>query len=161
ELALPLLRQERDDLAAPVEEQVAIPPDGVDAVRARDPLGVARVPRVLRSLHLLRRRLPRERRQRRPVLRHEAPFVSSSRSLTKPEMVAYAYRCWSVQRDVRALLRRPLVVAPMGGGPSTPELVIAAAEAGALGMLAGAYKTAEVVAAEVAAVRAASDEAFG
>jgi nitronate monooxygenase len=49
----------------------------------------------------------------------------------------------------------------MGGGPSTPELVVAAAEAGALGMLAGGYKTAETVLAEVAAVRAATGEAFG
>ena len=39
------------------------------------------------------------------------------------------------------LLRRPVVVAPMAGGPSTAELVIAAAGAGALGFLAAGYKT--------------------
>ncbi len=49
----------------------------------------------------------------------------------------------------------------MGGGPSTPELVVAAAESDALGMLAGGYKTSEAVLSEVAAVRAATDEAFG
>lgn len=63
--------------------------------------------------------------------------------------------------DVRALTRRPLVVAPMAGGPSTPRLVVAAAEAGALGMLAGGYKTPQAVASEIAAVRAASAEPFG
>ena len=49
----------------------------------------------------------------------------------------------------------------MAGGPSTPDLVVAAAEAGALGFLAGGYKTAEAVAAEMAAVRAATGSAFG
>ncbi len=49
----------------------------------------------------------------------------------------------------------------MGGGPSTPDLVVAAAESGALGMLAGGYKTSEAVLSEIAAVRAATDEAFG
>jgi nitronate monooxygenase len=38
------------------------------------------------------------------------------------------------------LLRRPLAVAPMAGGPSTTELVIAAARAGALGFLAAGFQ---------------------
>jgi nitronate monooxygenase len=63
--------------------------------------------------------------------------------------------------DVRALLRRLIVVAPMAGGPSSPALVIAAAEAGAFGMLAGGYKTAAAVKAEIEAVRAATSEPFG
>src|SRR5690349_19667986 len=50
-------------------------------------------------------------------------------------------------------LLRPVVVAPMAGGPSTPELVIAAGKAGALGFLAAGYKTPEAVEAEVRAVR--------
>jgi len=49
----------------------------------------------------------------------------------------------------------------MAGGPSTPALVIAAAEAGALGFLAGGYKTAADMAAEVARVRSATSRAFG
>jgi len=49
----------------------------------------------------------------------------------------------------------------MAGGPSTPALVIAAAEAGAVGFLAGGYKTAHQVAAEIALVRAASPGPFG
>ena len=53
------------------------------------------------------------------------------------------------------LLRGPIVVAPMAGGPSTPDLVVAAAEAGALGFLAAAYKTVEAMEAETDAVRSA------
>jgi nitronate monooxygenase len=53
------------------------------------------------------------------------------------------------------LSRLPLLVAPMGGGPSTPALVIAAAQAGALGFLAAAYKTVEAMEAEIDAVQAA------
>ena len=59
------------------------------------------------------------------------------------------------------LLPRPVVVAPMAGGPSTTELVIAAARAGALGFLAAGYKTAEAMTVEIAAVRAATGEPFG
>lgn len=36
-------------------------------------------------------------------------------------------------------LAGPIIVAPMGGGPTTPELVAASSNAGALGSLAGAY----------------------
>jgi nitronate monooxygenase len=49
----------------------------------------------------------------------------------------------------------------MGGGPSTPALVAAAAEAGGLGFLAAGYQSADAVRAQVAAVRAATDGAFG
>lgn len=63
--------------------------------------------------------------------------------------------------SLRDVLRRPIVVAPMGGGPSTPALVAAAAGAGALGFLAAGYKTADAVMAEIEAVRRATAEAFG
>ncbi len=59
------------------------------------------------------------------------------------------------------LLRHPIVVAPMAGGPSTPTLVVAAANAGALGFLAAGYKSTEAMAAEISAVRAATTKAFG
>jgi nitronate monooxygenase len=49
----------------------------------------------------------------------------------------------------------------MAGGPSVPGLVIAAARAGALGFLAGGYKTAEGMLAEISAVRAAGVPRFG
>jgi nitronate monooxygenase len=64
-------------------------------------------------------------------------------------------------RSLTDLLPRPVVVAPMAGGPSTTGLVIAAARAGALGFLAAGYKTAEAMTAEIAAVRAATGEPFG
>jgi nitronate monooxygenase len=53
------------------------------------------------------------------------------------------------------LARRPIVVAPMGGGPSTPALVTAAAGAGALAFLAGGYKTAAAMRSEIDTVAAA------
>ncbi|HLK79853.1 MAG TPA: nitronate monooxygenase [Streptosporangiaceae bacterium] len=59
------------------------------------------------------------------------------------------------------LLRSRIVVAPMAGGPSRPELVVAAGRAGALGFLAAGYKAPAAMAAEIAAVRAATGEPFG
>nr|WP_221374678.1 nitronate monooxygenase [Actinoplanes polyasparticus] len=49
-------------------------------------------------------------------------------------------------------LIRPLVVAPMAGGPSTPALVTAATAAGATGFLAAGYKSPPAVEAELRAV---------
>ncbi|MEU7907196.1 nitronate monooxygenase [Actinoplanes sp. NPDC049118] len=51
-------------------------------------------------------------------------------------------------------LERPVVVAPMAGGPSTARLVAAAASAGAVGFLAAGYKVPDAVAREVAELRA-------
>ncbi len=53
------------------------------------------------------------------------------------------------------------MVAPMSGGPTTPELVASAAQAGALGFLASGYKTAAAMDADLAALRAISGAAFG
>jgi nitronate monooxygenase len=64
-------------------------------------------------------------------------------------------------RRLTDLLPHPVVVAPMAGGPTTAELVVAAARAGALGFLAAGYKTAEAMTAEIAAVRSATTEPFG
>ncbi|MFL6157691.1 MAG: NAD(P)H-dependent flavin oxidoreductase [Marmoricola sp.] len=49
----------------------------------------------------------------------------------------------------------PVLAAPMAGGPSTPALVVAAARAGSLGFLAGGYKSAAELGAQVEEVRAA------
>ena len=49
----------------------------------------------------------------------------------------------------------------MAGGPTTTDLVIAAAGAGALGFLAAGYKTPAAMTAEIAAVRVATAEPFG
>ena len=56
------------------------------------------------------------------------------------------------------LLRRRIVVAPMAGGPSTTELVVAAGRAGALGFLAAGYKTPAAMTAEAAAAAAGDTE---
>src|SRR5437763_13716454 len=58
-------------------------------------------------------------------------------------------------------LTHPIVQAPMGGGPSTPELAIAVSQAGGLGFLAAAYRNADDVGAEIDQVRAGTDQAFG
>jgi nitronate monooxygenase len=50
-------------------------------------------------------------------------------------------------------LTLPVLAAPMAGGPSTPQLVVAAARAGSLGFLAGGYKTPEALAGQIAEVR--------
>lgn len=55
----------------------------------------------------------------------------------------------------------PVVAAPMAGGPTTPDLVIAASTAGGLGQLAAGYLTPERVASDIAAVRAGGVETFG
>jgi nitronate monooxygenase len=57
-------------------------------------------------------------------------------------------------------LARPIVQAPMGAGPSTPELAAAVAGAGGLGFLAAGYKSADGLAAEIAATRELT-ESFG
>jgi nitronate monooxygenase len=53
----------------------------------------------------------------------------------------------------------PIIAAPMAGGPSTPALVNAVADAGGFGFLAAGYKTPEALEAEIKAVR--GTEAFG
>src|ERR1700752_987152 len=70
ELALPLSGQELHDLIATGDEDVAIAPDRVKGVGARDVHRVARVPGVLGCLHLLRGGLGGEWRKRRALLRH-------------------------------------------------------------------------------------------
>jgi nitronate monooxygenase len=58
-------------------------------------------------------------------------------------------------------LRLPIVQAPLAGGPSTPALAAAVAEAGGLGFLAAGYKTADAVRADIAALRELTDLPFG
>jgi nitronate monooxygenase len=49
----------------------------------------------------------------------------------------------------------PIAAAPMAGGPSTPALVTAGAAAGGIGFLAAGYKTPDVLAEQIDAVRSA------
>lgn len=62
--------------------------------------------------------------------------------------------------DIRGL-RRPVVVAPMAGGPSTPELAAAGSNAGGLGFLAAGYLTADGLAERVTAARKLTTEPLG
>jgi nitronate monooxygenase len=55
----------------------------------------------------------------------------------------------------------PIVQAPMGGGPSTPELAAGVSGAGGLGFLAMGYKSPEAVREEISAVRARTRRPFG
>jgi len=58
-------------------------------------------------------------------------------------------------------MRGPVIQAPMGGGPSRPELAAAVSNAGGLGFLAAGYKPAAEMQAEIAATRRLTDEPFG
>lgn len=57
-------------------------------------------------------------------------------------------------------IEHPVIAAPMGGGPSTPELVAAVSGAGGMGSLAGAYLTPAQIADEIRRVRALTDRPF-
>ncbi|MCO1598947.1 nitronate monooxygenase [Micromonospora sp. RHAY321] len=63
--------------------------------------------------------------------------------------------------SVLSVLRHPIVVAPMAGGPSTPALVAAASAAGGLGFLAAGMIDAGRLGADVAEVRGRTDRPFG
>jgi nitronate monooxygenase len=58
-------------------------------------------------------------------------------------------------------LEHPIVQAPMGGGPSTPALAAAVADAGGLGFLAAGYKPVDAVRADIEALRALTGRPFG
>jgi nitronate monooxygenase len=58
-------------------------------------------------------------------------------------------------------LQHPIVLAPLAGGASTPELAAAVSEAGGLGFLAGGYLTTEVLEGRIARVRELTDAPFG
>jgi nitronate monooxygenase len=66
-----------------------------------------------------------------------------------------------VSRFTPDSLKHPIVQAPMGGGPSTPELAAAVGNAGGLGFLAAGYKTAAAVRKDVAALRELTGAPFG
>ena len=57
--------------------------------------------------------------------------------------------------------RLPIVLAPMAGGPSTPELAAAVSTAGGFGFLAAGYLTAESLTDRIRATRALTTEPFG
>ncbi|GAA0237793.1 nitronate monooxygenase [Cryptosporangium japonicum] len=58
-------------------------------------------------------------------------------------------------------IERPIVQSPMAGGATTPELVAAVADAGALGFVAAGYLTAGQLRDQIAAVRERTRTPFG
>ena len=58
-------------------------------------------------------------------------------------------------------LATPVVLAPLAGGPSTPELAAAVGEAGGLGFLASGYLTAAATAGRIESLRSLSSAPFG
>ncbi len=58
-------------------------------------------------------------------------------------------------------LDAPVILAPLGGGPSTPELAAAVSEAGGLGFLASGYLSASSIAERIRATRALTDRPIG
>ncbi|HET7232519.1 MAG TPA: nitronate monooxygenase [Longimicrobium sp.] len=57
-------------------------------------------------------------------------------------------------------IEHPIIAAPMGGGPSTPELVAAVCNAGGMGSIAGAYLSPAQLQDEIRRVRALTDRPF-
>ncbi len=55
----------------------------------------------------------------------------------------------------------PIALAPMAGGPSTPELCAAVADAGGLGFLAAGYLSTDELGARIERTRALTDRPFG
>ena len=58
-------------------------------------------------------------------------------------------------------LERPIVQAPLAGGPSTPALAAAVCEAGGLGFLAAGYKPVDAVRADLETLRGLTGRPFG
>lgn len=58
-------------------------------------------------------------------------------------------------------LRFPVVVAPMAGGPTTPQLVAAVTNAGGFGFLAGGYVTAEILTEAITKTTELTGDPFG
>jgi nitronate monooxygenase len=57
-------------------------------------------------------------------------------------------------------IQGPLIIAPMGAGPTTPELVAATSNAGALGSFAAAYLQPEEIEKSIAKVRTLTEKPF-
>jgi nitronate monooxygenase len=58
-------------------------------------------------------------------------------------------------------LEAPVILAPLGGGPSTPELAAAVSEAGGLGFLASAYLSASTLGERIRATRSLTGRPIG
>lgn len=59
------------------------------------------------------------------------------------------------------MLSKPIVLAPMAGGPSTPQLAAAVSEAGGLGFLAAGYLRPDDLARQVEQIEQATSRPYG
>jgi nitronate monooxygenase len=66
-----------------------------------------------------------------------------------------------MRRVVLDELKHPIVLAPLAGGASTPELTAAVSEAGGLGFLASGYLTPEALEERIVRMRELTDAPFG
>src|SRR5271155_270762 len=57
-------------------------------------------------------------------------------------------------------IEHPIIQGPMGGGPSTPELVAAVSNAGGLGSLGAAYLTPDQITDAVQRIKSLTDQPF-
>ena len=57
-------------------------------------------------------------------------------------------------------MENPIILAPLGGGPCTPELVACVSNAGGLGTLASAYQTPEQIAEDIAKIKKLTSRPF-
>jgi nitronate monooxygenase len=57
-------------------------------------------------------------------------------------------------------IEHPVIQAPMGGGPSTPELVAAVSNAGGLGSLGAAYLTPDQITEAIRQIKSLTDKPF-
>src|SRR5579859_4977168 len=57
-------------------------------------------------------------------------------------------------------IEHPIIQGPLGGGPSTPELVAAVSNAGGLGSLGAAYMTPEQITAAIRRIRSLTSLPF-
>src|SRR5262249_46189653 len=69
-----------------------------------------------------------------------------------------ACKPWTVILD---RLNEPIVLAPLAGGASTPELTAAVSEAGGFGFLAGGYLSPDQLGSPIGQVRALTHRPFG
>jgi nitronate monooxygenase len=61
----------------------------------------------------------------------------------------------------RVGVRYPIILAPMAGGPSTPELVAAVSNEGGLGMLGAGYLAPDAIRSAITSIRSLTDRPFG
>jgi nitronate monooxygenase len=94
-------------------------------------------------------------------LRFENPYAPRRNALRAPFKAKTGQQMLTNKFLKGLRLTHPVMQAPMGGGPSTPELIAAVCDTGGMGWLAGAYLTPEQIRDQARAVRAMTDRPFG